>query len=131
MKIFYRISLSFIIVSLLLISGCVADYHFSASSETSKETITGTFIYNEKGSGDILINAKTSTDADCNGKAYLNWNYKIYWGRKGTFNLSCENNLNIDGTFEAFSGNINQGHGSGQDQHGNQYDFVFGFKQNK
>jgi len=83
------------------------------------------------GSGDIIIEARTSSEAACNGKAHLNWNYRIHWGRKGTFNLSCDNNLKIEGTFESFSGNINQGYGSGQDQYGNQYDLVFGFKQNK
>jgi len=130
MKIFYKIVFSLFLVALLFTSGCVQDYQFSASSDTRIDRVTGIFIYNEGGKGKITIDAKTSGGDNCYGEALLNWNQRIHWGRQGTFDLLCGEDLKIIGTFELNSGNINQGLGLGEDQQGNQYDFVFGFKQN-
>lgn len=136
MKNLYRISTIFFVSTLLLASGCgpgitLGDHQFSAYSETNPETITGTLLHNEGGKGKITINAKTSSGYTCSGEAHITWNFRIYWGKKGTFNISCENDLIITGVFEAVSKNPNHGYGEGQDLQGNKYNLVFTFKQNK
>jgi len=136
MKNLYRISTIFFVSALMLATGCgpgitIGDHQFAAYSENNSETITGTFLHNENGKGEITIDAKTSEDDACSGKAYIAWNFRVWWGKKGTFNLSCENDLNITGTFEVVTKNPNHGYGEGQDLQGNKYNLVFTFKHNK